>query len=68
MVSKVTGETYPDDGDWLEHRIADPETVNDIDPNGGDVEGVLQYVKDNGAIVKEDICGRIQVRHIWSER
>jgi len=55
IVSKVTGETYPDDGDWLEHHIADPETVNDIDPNSGDVDGVLQYVKDNGAIVKEDI-------------
>lgn len=55
IVSKVTGETYPDDGDWVAHRIADPETVNDIDPNGGDVDGVLQYVKDNGAIVKEDI-------------
>jgi hypothetical protein len=54
-VSKVTGETYPVDGDWLEYRIADPETVNDIDPNGGDADAVLQYVKDKGEVVRAEI-------------
>lgn len=54
LVSKVSGETYPVHGDWSEYRIADPETVNDIDPNGGDADAVLQYVKEKGAIVKND--------------
>jgi hypothetical protein len=54
LVSKVTGETYPVGGEWSEYRIADPETVNDIDPNGGDADAVLQYAKEKGAIVKND--------------
>lgn len=54
LVSRVTGTKYPDCGEWAAFPIADPETVNDIDPNAGDVDAVLQYVKENGAVVKND--------------
>lgn len=55
LVSKITGEEYPVDGDWTEYRIADPETVNDVDPNGGDADAVLEYIKDGDAVVRAEI-------------
>jgi len=54
LVSKVTGAQYPDGSDWAAFPIADPETVNDIDPNGGDADAVLRYVKDQGEVVKDE--------------
>ena len=53
-MSKVTGAQYPDGSDWAAFPIADPETVNDIDPNGGDADAVLRYVKDQGEVVKDE--------------
>jgi hypothetical protein len=55
FLTKITGQSYPEGGEWGIFEAATPETVRKTDPNGGDAEEVEKWVKDRGEVVREDI-------------
>ncbi len=54
-MADVTGEVYPAEGEWAAFKVANPESVWETDPNGGDAVDVERYVRDGGRVVKDDI-------------
>lgn len=52
LVSRITGQVYPDDGEWQSFVVAGPGF--DSDPNGGDAEAVEQQAKSQQRWVKDD--------------
>jgi len=56
IVAKITGDTYPESGEWAAFKPAGPGGQDySSDPNGGDVEAVEQFARENGQWVKADI-------------
>lgn len=56
IVAKITGEAYPENGEWAPFKPAGPGGQDySSDPNGGDVEAVEQFARENGQWVEADI-------------
>ncbi len=52
LVSRITGRTYPERGDWQAFTVAGPGFDND--PNGGDADAVEQHAQSQQRWVKDD--------------